>query len=571
MRQSGHIKMLLPLCLLAMMLCCRAAMADPISLQAHQIAGRTVQLEWDAGTGTTDIYRRYPDENQLSLIGSTSSNTWTDRHNRSVCNDTVYYVVRRGGDEGSAAINISDNEPTAPAQWGVVTVDQALQHIKLEWIASQDTDIMGYLVLEGTPSFVIDTVYGRTNTSYTYTQDSCMQVREFRIYAFDSCRKASALTEQCNNMVLHLESEPCSRTLTARWNTYNNMPSGLGRYELWVSQDDAAFVLAGQQNNISDTSIDFTITEECQQVKAYVKAVSADGTLEALSNIKQEVLATSQRPSILYLRKVSVSDDGKNVTVVGQTDTSWAGHQYTVYRSVGGGAANVAGFCTASATGGLVWTDRGVNLDEKHTYFFGITDGCGRNEMRSQKGSTILVELVTEGNSTNLQWNAYEGWQGTTTYGVLTCRGESNLWQLEGTTTNNWMPNVSDGAGGLCRYKVAAFEGPDSQYGHSDSLQSTVAVYNPHTDIWMPNAITPLENSNNAVCPVSVYITPDQYSFSIYNRMGLCIFSSTTPGQSWDGTYNGHHVPEGAYTYIINYLQSDGSRQQKTGTILIIY
>ena len=337
MRQSGHIKMLLPLCLLAMLIFCRVAIAEPISLQVHQIAGRTVQLDWDAGTGTTDIYRRYPDENQLSLIGSTSSNTWTDRHNRSVCNDTVYYVVRRGGDEGSAAINISDNEPTAPAQWGVVTVDQALQHIKLEWIASQDTDIMGYLVLEGTPSLVFDTVYGRTNTTYIYTQDSCTQVREFRINAFDSCRKASALTDQCNNMVLHLESEPCSRTLTARWNTYNNMPSGLGRYELWVSQDDAAFVLAGQQNNISDTSIDFTITEECQQVKAYVKAVSADGTLEALSNIKQEVLATSQRPSLLYLRKVSVSDDGKNVTVVGQTDTSWAGHQYTVYRSVGDG------------------------------------------------------------------------------------------------------------------------------------------------------------------------------------------------------------------------------------------
>ena len=213
MRQSGHIKMLLPLCLLAMLFCCRAAIAEPISLQVHQIAGRTVQLDWDAGTGTTDIYRRYPDESQLSLIGSTSSNTWTDRHNRSVCNDTVYYVVRRGGDEGSAAINISDNEPTAPAQWGVVTVDQALQHIKLEWIASQDTDIMGYLVLEGTPSLVIDTVYGRTNTTYIYTQDSCTQVREFRINAFDSCRKASALTDQCNNMVLHIESEPRTWTL----------------------------------------------------------------------------------------------------------------------------------------------------------------------------------------------------------------------------------------------------------------------------------------------------------------------------------------------------------------------
>lgn len=569
MRRAVYKMILLPLFLLISQI---TAFADQLPMQATQAGNRTVQLIWEIGTGTTEIYRQYPGESQLVLIGSTESNMWVDHQSRAVCCDTVYYEVRRGTDTGSAEVVVCDDEPTSPAQWGVVSVDQSSQHITLQWTASQDTDIMGYMICEGTPSIAIDTVYGRTNTDYIYLQDSSNIVHQFRICAFDSCRRASALTSLCNNIVVILENEPCSRTLTATWNSYQNMPSDIGRYEIWASQDDAPFVLVGQQVGQGTESIDFTVSNECQSVQAYVKAISTDGSLTAYSNCTKKVLATSERPEYLYLRKVSVDDNGTTVTVVGETDATWVGHEYKVYRSVGEGAAREVDLCYPTDAGQLVWQDLGVKPEnEVYTYYFGVTDGCGRNEMFSEKGNTIKPMLHREGNNIDLVWNAYKGWEGTTMYSVYMCPVGSELWQPVGSTTDTRMPNVTNDAIGQCQYKVAAFEGPDSRYKLYDSAQSVPIVYHPYIEIWMPNSFTPLESSNNSVCPIAAYINPEGYSFSIYNRQGLMMFSTTKPDESWDGKSKGQLQPSGAYTYIVKYRQSDGSTHQKAGTILLIY
>lgn len=569
MRRAIHKMILLPLFLLISQV---TAFADHFPVQASQTGSRTVQLIWEAGSGTTEIYRQYPGENQLVLIGSTESNIWTDHQSRAVCCDTVYYEVRRASDTGSAEVVVCDNEPTSPAQWGVVSVDQGSQHITLQWTASQDNDIMGYMICEGTPSIAIDTVYGRTNTNYTFLLDTCIYVHQFRICAFDSCRRASALTPLCNNIVVILENEPCSRSLTATWNSYQNMPSEVGRYELWVSQDDAPFVIVGQQAGQSTESIVFTVSEECQSVQAYIKAVSTDGTLIAYSNCTKKVFATSERPEFLYLRKVSVDDNCNVVTVVGETDATWIGHEYKVYRSVGDGAAREIGRCFPTAAGQLIWQDKGVEpKSEIYTYYFGVVDGCGRNEMFSEKGNTIKPIIQRQGGNTDLVWNAYEGWEGTTMYSVYMCPVGSELWQLAGSTTDTRLPNITSDAIGQCQYKVAAFEGPDSRYKLYDSVQSVPVIYRPHIEIWMPNSFTPLESSNKSIGPIAAYINPEGYSFSIYNRQGLMMFSTTTPNENWDGTYKGHLQPFGAYTYIVKYRQSDGSMQQMVGTILLIY
>ena len=572
MRRFAHKTILKPLCLLIMLCSCFVAFADQIPLQAHQTAGRTVFLEWQVGTGVTDIYRRYPGESQSVLIGSTQSNSWTDRHGRAVCCDTVYYEVHRGADSGTVEIEVCDNEPTSPAQWSVVTVDQNTQRITLKWIASQDTDIMGYMICEGSPSMAIDTVYGRENTTYTYLQDTDIYVHQFKICAFDSCHRASALTSQCNNVVVVLESEPCSRTLTATWNSYENMPSGVGRFELWASQDDAPFALVGQQAGNSDGSFVFNVSDNCQSVRVYVRIVSSDGAHIAFSNCSRVSFSPSERPAYLYLRKVSVADNGTTVLVVGETDASWSDHYYTVYRSVGDGATREVGRCRPTATGQLVWYDKEAHPDQEiHTYCFGITDSCGRNEIFSEKGSTILPSLRRQGDNGELEWNVYQGWEGTTMYSVYVSGLESDLWQLAGSTTDTRMPNIFDVTTGLSRYKVIAFEGSDSRYRHSDSVQSVQLIYSPHIDIWMSNSFTPLENSNNRIGPVSAYINPDGYSFSIYNRMGLKVFTSSVPSECWDGTYKGQLQLSGAYTYLIKYRQNDGTMQQMVGTILMIY
>lgn len=549
-----------------------SAAADTIPVQAQQTGPRTVEVTWTAAPGTATIYRQYSDESQYTEIGSTSGGSWTDRQHRSVCGDTVRYSVTIGGDEGYAATVVSDNEPTMPASWGVVTVDQSTQKIMLQWNASADTDIMGYLICEGTPSMAIDTVYGREMTQYLFAQGDVTEEYLFRICAFDSCRQASPLTDAANNMVLSVGGEPCSRTFVASWNSYQNMPSGVLRYELWLKEDDIPYRRVGQTDDGAAASLSFEVGEGCMRFSVYVRVLSADGQNVAYSNIVDEELGTTERPAYLYLRKVSVSDNGSTVTVMGQTDPAFSGSDYRVYRHVEEGAWSLVGHCSPSADGTLVWIDEGAHpADEVYTYRIGVFDGCGRNEIFTMGGSTVRPVIEQQGAQTVLRWNAYEGWEGSTSYEVMKGRTDnSGVWQTEGSTVGvEWLVDGDETDG--VKYKIVAVEGADSRYRCMDSLQSTEVAYRPYVNIWMPTAFTPLESTNNKVKPLFKSVVGEGYRFTIYNRMGLVVFSTVDPQEAWDGYSKGVLQPGGAYLYKITYRQNDNTEHYLMGTVLLLY
>ena len=546
--------------------------ADTIPVQAIQTASRTVEIMWTEGYGNVDVYRLYPDQSQFSLIASTNSTSWTDHQRRSVCGDTVHYVVTNGIDSGYAAELVTDNDPTSPAEWGVVTMDHSISQIVLQWEPSPDTDIMGYLVLEGMPSMVVDTVFGRLNNLYAYPAEDSVYVHQFRIYAFDSCLRASPLTKPCNNMVVIVENEPCSQTYLATWNRYINMPSEVGSYELWVSQNGGTFQRKAVVQADGETSAMFVVDDECSLLQLYVRAVSASGAYTAVSNLLTIDISSAMLPEKLNLRSVSVEGEQQNVTLVAETDSGWQDSEVVVYRRNEGGNPTVVGRCHPSAQGSISWTDMGAKPGEKIYYYsVGISDICGRNEKRSREACTILPNLETEGGNTALSWNPYTGWDGTTNYKVYSSVSSGGYWQQIGSTTATSLADLTDGTLGQCQYKVCAFEGSDSHYQHGDSVQSAKVYYSPKTRIWMPNAITPLENSNNSAAPQASYINPDGYSFTIYNRQGLVVFRSITIGEAWNGKKNDTLLPAGAYTYIVTYRQSNGTDQVITGTITIIY
>ena len=546
---------------------------DTIPLQAEQTGSRQVELSWNA-SGEVSIYRRFVDEPDKTLIGTSSSGSYTDHLHRSVCDDTVYYSINvsSGGVThlGFAAIQVSDNEPTAPAEWGVVTVDQSTHLIHLSWQASQDTDILGYLICEGSPSIAIDTVYGRTNTEYEFTDGSDIEVYLFRICAFDSCRQASSLTDACNNMVVLLSAEPCSQTIVANWNAYIHMPSEVDHYELWVREDyDDYRDVAHTLPNTTETT--FTISSQCRKVYAYVKAVSTDGTTVALSNRARREISAEERPGYLYLRKVSVCDDGRTVNVIGQTDPTFPGTDYLVYRKSSSRGTEVAGHVQPTPDGVLTWIDHEVQpRKELYTYWFGVMDGCGRNEILSQKGSTLLPEIEEDNGVSTITWNPYEGWEGAVTYMLVSCPLGETIWTPVASSMETTVSGIISDNDGEMTYKVLAFEGPDSRWQRNDSLQSSVIFRTPKTVIWMPNAFTPLESTNNTVSPKSTFIETQGYHMLIYNRMGAVVFETHDPLEAWDGTSNGVMQPVGAYTYIIKYRQNDNTDQVLKGTVTLI-
>ncbi len=548
-----------------------AAMSEIIPLNAQQVSTRVVELTWSNTTGLTSVARRYPGESQWVTIGSTASSSWTDRLHRAICDDTVYYSIVNGSDSGFAAVMVTDNDPTAPAEWGVVTVDLQSQHILLSWLPSLDTDIMGYLVCEGTPSMAIDTVFGRLNNSYTYLLGSCDEAHVFKICAFDSCRQSSALTTPCNNIVLIASIPPCTRSVTASWNLYQNMPSGVGAYELWASYDNAPYVRIAQLDNTTE-DYTFNVPDNVVDMRLYTQIISTDGQYVARSNMLLHHFGESDRPSQFFLRKVSLYGDDRNVSVIGQTDPSFPVTDYTVYRSTSGGAYSAVGHCSPDNSGLLEWHDNSVNpANASYSYCFAVTDACGRNEIRTASGNILMPTIKTDNAiGTHLSWRPYSGWSGSTSYQVASAPFDADSWQCIGSTTDTFFVH-SDSPDALLRYKVLAFEGGDSQYRQFDSLQSGVVSHLPHINVWMPTAFTPLENSNNTLLPRFSFPNPSGYSFSVFNRQGIMLFSSNDSSIPWNGRYKGILQPVGAYIFKITYRQNDGTEQYLLGTVTMIY
>lgn len=58
--------------------------------------------------------------------------------------------------------------------------------------------------------------------------------------------------------------------------------------------------------------------------------------------------------------------------------------------------------------------------------------------------------------------------------------------------------------------------------------------------------------------------------FSIYNRWGQLIYTTSQPNAGWDGTLNGNAQPSGAYVFLAKGVDYLGNTLSKNGTILLI-
>ncbi|HSC37934.1 MAG TPA: PKD domain-containing protein, partial [Chitinophagaceae bacterium] len=100
-----------------------------------------------------------------------------------------------------------------------------------------------------------------------------------------------------------------------------------------------------------------------------------------------------------------------------------------------------------------------------------------------------------------------------------------------------------------------------------DSLQ--VKVYKGPA-VYVPNAFTPNGDGTNEVLrPIVPGIQKLDY-FSVYNRAGRLVFSSSTPGKGWDGTLNGIPQPPGTYVWIIQMHDYLGQAQRQKGVVILL-
>ncbi len=127
--------------------------------------------------------------------------------------------------------------------------------------------------------------------------------------------------------------------------------------------------------------------------------------------------------------------------------------------------------------------------------------------------------------------------------------------------------------------KICRYEYPIDK----DSVEIILIAYNEHEcsdtsstivridgDIFVPNAFTPTQESNNKFFVVTKNI--HSINVRIYDRNGGFIYQYETLDGEWDGRRNGQVCPQGSYVYRIEYTTKANPKEVKLkiGTVTLI-
>jgi gliding motility-associated-like protein len=108
-----------------------------------------------------------------------------------------------------------------------------------------------------------------------------------------------------------------------------------------------------------------------------------------------------------------------------------------------------------------------------------------------------------------------------------------------------------------------------SASGCSESATFTINVVPPQFGV--PNVFTPNADATNSTFNfISSTSTYEIVKFNVFDRWGKIVFNTTTPGQGWDGQYNGQDMPQDTYIFSIIIRTPDGTLIEENGEVLLV-
>lgn len=92
--------------------------------------------------------------------------------------------------------------------------------------------------------------------------------------------------------------------------------------------------------------------------------------------------------------------------------------------------------------------------------------------------------------------------------------------------------------------------------------------------LWFPNVFAPASD-NDEINRFRAQLnkegaTVKDFRMAIYNRAGARVFFSTDINEAWDGTRDGHTLPQSAYVYVVFYTDNEGIQHHCKGTVTLV-
>jgi gliding motility-associated-like protein len=212
-------------------------------------------------------------------------------------------------------------------------------------------------------------------------------------------------------------------------------------------------------------------------------------------------------------------------------------------------------------------------LSSQLSYYYRIiaTDSCNGSDTSSIAKTVLLTGYAFSDLSFLVRWDeSYLDYALVNSYELY--RDDGNGFNLVTTVPETTLeygeqniPTVTP-----C-YFVEAIDSLMLPNGIIDTIhsRSNVLCLNQPSQIYMPNAFAP-EGKNNIFKPLLNIQNISSFNFSIFNRWGEKIFTSTDPDLGWDGKYNGAVVQQGAYAYQIVVTDENKKRIEAKGMVLVV-
>jgi len=202
---------------------------------------------------------------------------------------------------------------------------------------------------------------------------------------------------------------------------------------------------------------------------------------------------------------------------------------------------------------------------ETGTYWGQITqNGC----IDSTRQHTILLSTVPKaGFSLNRQvqcLNAPVTFTNTST--IASSDPLSYAWRFsDGTSSADISPvKAFSGTGNFTATLIAS-----SPAGCKDSTEKDILVMK-DCGVLMPSAFTPNRDGLNDVIRPSLSGVKGLKRFTVYNRQGQVLFTTTKENEGWDGNYNGLKLETAVFVWVVEYFTDDNKTQLQKGTFTLI-
>lgn len=426
---------------------------------------------------------------------------------------------------------------------------------------------------------VIDTIADTLSRSYVdRTTSPDLKKRIYRLKTFNSLAQSFPSQEV---WTIWLDSvigyDPCSATDTLRWSAFSDVFSPA--YRLYFRENgsawDSVMILNPQVVDSVDT-YETTAHDVFTPVLQYVHHVTPGASYQykigalfslylqpqqtSFSNIRTKTTYVYETPPSPVMVTATVNEDN-SVSVCGSLGNSDIDTLLLYRDNALVSVSPVNGqteICLTDTTASVATTPYNFRIN--------FMDLCGRFIENNIVLNNIVLSGVTENMLVHLAWSdAVQGWP-VDHYVIYRRAVDEADFTVIGTSSERSLDDdIGQVADPVSKYVYRVeMVGIDGQSAFSNCATLVFDI----PDFLMPNAFiiggrTPLFGPMFRVFPNTGFV------FRVFNQWGVKLFETYDVGGKWNGYYDGKAVETGTCFWVVSYIDSDGERIQREGSVMV--